>query len=160
MSTPSAASSPAHTASPFPYPFDKLQPRFIVTVADQAGLFEVLAEADNGQWLLRSLNGDNLPLVTVEGQHVRGFDLPIYHCFASRNRSEIVALVSGDDYDVTGDGVGDVAPLFQAVHAAGLAELCELALQAGFTVIELTNGYDAWEGEIDDLADECRTFIG
>jgi 2-keto-3-deoxy-6-phosphogluconate aldolase len=71
-----------------------------------------------------------------------------------------VALVSGDDYDVTGDGVGDVAPLFQAVHAAGLAELCELALQAGFTVIELTNGYDAWEGEIDDLADECRTFIG
>ena len=47
------------------------------------------------------------------------------------------ALVSGDDYDVTGDGVGDVAPLFQAVHAAGLAELCELALQAGFTVIEL-----------------------
>lgn len=155
--TPSA---PATSASPFPYPFDKLKPRFVVTVVDQAGLFEVLAEADEGQWMLRSLNGDNLPIMTVEGRHVRGFNLPIHHCFASPNRSEIVALVNGDEYDVTLDNdAEEPMELFQAVYAAELAQFCDLALAAGFTEIELLNGYDAWEGAISGLLAECQNFI-
>lgn len=158
--TPIDHSPTAVSASPFPYPFDKLQPGFIVTVVDQAGLFEILAEAGQGQWTLRALNDDKLRVVTVDGPDVRGLDLPIYHCFASRTRGEIVALVNGDEYDVTQDeDAEEAAELFQVAHATELAKFCGLAGAAGFTNIELTNGYDAWEGSIDELLGECRTFI-
>lgn len=150
---------PAGSTSPFPYPFDKLEPQFIVTVVDQTGLFEVLSETDQGQWLLRALNDDKLRIMTVVARDVRGFDLPIYHCFASRTRGEIVALVNGDEYEVTHDeDAEEAAELFQAAHATELAKFCDLAWAAGFTNIELTNGYDAWEGTIEELLGECRAF--
>lgn len=162
MTSPSDV-TPADAAptgsSPFPYPFDKLEPRFVVGVAGRQGLYEVLGEANDGHWILRNLNGEDVLISQVSAEDVRGFDLPIHHCFAARNRALIVALVSGEDYDVTlENGPGLSAPLFQAVHAADLISFAELSLAAGFTLIELTNGYDAWEGELSQLIASCTNF--
>lgn len=150
---------PPTTTSPFPYPFDQLEPRFIVGVVGRHGLHEVLGEANDGQWILRNLNGDGLPISQVHPEDVRSFDLPIIHCFAAaRDRGQIVVLVSGEDYDVTQENdVTVAAPHFQAVHSSELISFAELALSAGFTTIELTNGYAAWEGGISHLIADCNS---
>ncbi|MBX4158744.1 hypothetical protein K4A07_16610, partial [Lactiplantibacillus plantarum] len=88
------------------------------------------------------------------GDEVTDFTLPIYHCFAARDR-EIVALVSGPDFDVIREDSEFSAPLFQAVHSEDLIEFAQLALGAGFMTIDLTNGYMSWEGTIQGLIEEC-----
>lgn len=146
-------------AGPFPYPFDRLEPRYIVTVLQRAGLHEVLGQASDEEWIVRALNDPALPLVYVTPEAMRGFDLPIFQCYASRDRSVISILVNGDDYDVTREDVPEVEePLFQEVHPAGLMAFAELAVSAGFSLIELSNGYQAWQGRLDELIDRCRHY--
>lgn len=142
----------------FPFPFETLEPRFIVTIQGGSGLHEVLAVEREG-WLLRALNEKDLRLVHATDEEIRGFDLPLHHCFASRDRSLLVALVNGDAYDVTQEHTYDESlPLFQAVHARDLIVFAELAWAAGFRTIELTNGLDAWEGCINELIAQCETL--
>lgn len=136
---------------------NELMPGAIVTVAEQAGLYEVVSKGRRDDWVLRALNAERQPLVEVAPVAMRGLEVPIYHCFVALDPVEIVALVSGDDYDVTTENDPDVAaPLFQAVHALGLIEFSRVAMAAGFELIELTNGHDVWAGEIQQLIDMCQ----
>jgi hypothetical protein len=99
--------------SPYPYPFHKLEARYIVTVSNRHGLHEVLGQAPDGTWIVRSLNDPHLAVVYVAPEEACGFELPIFHCYASRDRRMIVVLVNGDDYDVTSEDVPEVEePLF------------------------------------------------
>jgi hypothetical protein len=41
------------------------------------------------------------------------------------------------------------------VYPHGLIAFAELAVSAGFSSIELTNGYHAWQGKLDELIDQC-----
>ena len=123
------------------------------------GLHEVLGKEADGRWMLRALNDHARPVVYAEPNEVVGFELPIFHCYASRNRSLIVMLVNGDEYDVTREDCPEVeGPLFQQSHPDGLIALVELAVSAGFSLVELTNGYHAWVGTPDDLIGQCRPF--
>lgn len=66
-------------------------------------------------------------------------------------------MVSGEQYDVTRNDDPDVAaPLFQVAHAKGLIEFMTLALDAGFTAIELSNGHEAYGVNLSDLIAECH----
>lgn len=147
----------AKSASPFPYPFDTLQAGFIVNVSQRQGLHEVLGQAPDKRWILRALNDRAWPLVHAAPDEIVGFELPIFACYASRNRSLIVALVDGDEYHVTREDVPEVEePLFQECHPEGLIAFIELAVEAGFSRFELTNGLHAWEGTPQDMIDQCR----
>ena len=140
----------------YPHPFDTPEAGYIVTLKNRHGLHEALGLGTDARWIFRALNADGQALIYAHPNEMTVFDLPIYHCFAARDRSEIVALVSGPDFDVTYNDPGVAAPLFQAVHSAGLIRFAELALEAGFSNIELTNGYRPWEGTIEELIDQCR----
>lgn len=145
---------------PSDYPFDDLEHGSIVLLAGRHGLCEVLESADGGQFIFRALNEDGLPLLKASPEDVRSFDLPIFYCFASRHSGEIVAVVSGEHYDVTRNNAPEVAaPLFQQAHAEALVEFMTLALGAGFSNIELANGHEAYEAEIVDLMAECQAFF-
>lgn len=139
-----------------PYPFTDLAPGSVVTLKERHGLYDALEEGSDGRWSFRALNIEGKPLVTAAVSEMTTFNLPIYYCFASRYPGEIVALVSGPDFDVTYADPAVASPLFQKVHAAELIEFCEVALAAGFGTIELTNGYVPWEGTIEELIEECR----
>lgn len=143
-------------ADDHPYPYTDLVSGCVVTLKERHGLYEALEEGSDGRWSFRALNVEGTPLVTAAVSEMAVFTLPIYYCFASRHPGEIVALVSGPDFDVTYNDPAVASPLFQKVHAAELIEFCELALAAGFDTIELGNGYVPWEGSIEDLIDECR----
>lgn len=136
-----------------------IQAQYIVSLPGRHGLHEALGEADDGRWIFRSLNVDGLPLVYAHPNEARLFDLPVSFAAAALDRSLIVVLVNGDDFDVTDDGVHEPAPLFQDVHASGLAHLAGLAMSAGFTEIEITNGYDATEQSIQELLDELSAAL-
>lgn len=154
---PADADGDASTGSPFPYPFNRLEARYIVTVSNRPGLHEVLEQAPDGKWIVRALNERDLKLVYVAPEELRGFELPIFHCYASRDRRLIVAFVNGDEYDVTREDVPEAEqPLFQEAHPLGLSAFAELAASAGFSSIELTNGYHAWQGKLDELIDQRR----
>ncbi len=140
----------------YPHPFDTPEPGYVVTIAGHDGLHEALEVGPDGRWIFRALNVRGLPLLYAEPDEMTVFDLPIYHCFAALDRSELVALVRGPDFDVTYNEPEVAAPLFQKVHAADLIQFAELALAAGFSNIELTNGYMPWEGTIEELIDQCR----
>ena len=141
------------------YPFDDLEPGCIVLLTDQPGLCESVEAAEGGQFIFRALNQEGLPLINSDPQDVRSFGLPIFYCMASRQRSQIVAVVRGEQYDVTRDNDPDVAaPLFQEVHAKALIDFMTLALDAGFAAIELSNGHEAYDVEITDLIAECYGY--
>ena len=143
-------------AADHPYPFTDLVSGSVVTLKERHGLYETLAEGSDGRWTFRALGIEGQPVVTAAVSEMTAFDLPIYYCLASRRPGEIVALVSGPDFDVTLNDPMVAAPLFQKVHSAQLIEFCELALAAGFTDIELSNGYEPWEGTIEELIQQCR----
>ena len=135
----------AHTANDprgrYPHPFDVPKLGYIVTLDGRDGLHEAIEPIADGRWIFRALSAEGPPLVQAFPHEMTVFDLPIYHCFASGDRSEIVALVSGHDFDVTYNDPAVAAPLFQKVHSAKLIEFCEMAMAAGFSTIELGNGY-------------------
>lgn len=125
----------------------------------RTGLYEALGSASYDRFILRGLNDEDQHLIEASLSEIRAFDLPIFHCLAARNRAEIVAVVSGEDYDVTRSNDPAVAaPLFQQVHAKQLLDFMALALDAGFSIIELTNGHEAYDAEIMDLVAECQTY--
>lgn len=159
MSAPMNADFNNPAASPFPYPFDTLEPGFIVNVAHRHGLHEVLGKATDGRWITRAISDQARPLVYSAPDEIVGFELPIYHCYASRNRSLIVMLVNGDEYDVTREDCPEAEePLFQERHPVGLITFMDHAVSAGFSRVQLTNGYHAWEGTPNDLIDQCQGF--
>lgn len=143
-------------ADDHPYPFTDLVSGSVVTLKERHGLYEALEEGSDGRWSFRALSIEGKPLVTAGVSEMTAFDLPIYYCLASRHPGEIVALVSGPDFDVSYNDPAVAAPLFQKVHSADLIKFCELALAAGFSTIELTNGYVPWEGSVEDLIEVCR----
>lgn len=156
---PNSESNTTVIPSPYPWPFDKLEARYIVTVPGRSGLFEALGPAFDERWILRALNEGSLPLVCVEASEVEGFPIPILHCYASCNRSVIVASVDGDEYDTSREDVPEVpGPLFQHVHASGVIAFADLARSAGFGMIELNNGYHAQRWTPEALIEECRSF--
>ncbi|WP_426051974.1 hypothetical protein [Brevundimonas sp. SL161] len=146
------------SAGRYAHPFDTPELGYIVTIAGYDGLHEALEPIADGRWIFRALNTEGPALVYAYPHEMTVFDLPIYHCFASRDRSEIVALVSGPDFDVTDNDPEVAAPLFQKVHSAELIEFCEMALAAGFSTIDLTNGYMPLEVTIEELIDQCRVL--
>lgn len=158
MSTSDNTPANDTTAAPgrYPHPFDTPELGYIVTLAGHDGLHEALQLEPDGRWAFRALNTYGEPLTYARPEEMTVFSLPIYHSFASRDRSEIVAMVSGVDFDVTYDEPEVALPLFQKVHGADLISFCLLALDAGFSNIELSNGYVPWEGTIEELIEECR----
>ena len=159
MTATETAANDDKSSGRYPHPFDTPDLGFIVTISGYDGLHEALEPID-GRWIFRALNTYGPPLVYAHPDEMTVFDLPIYTCFASRDRSEIVAMVSGVDFDVTYNDPDVASPLFQQVHGADLISFCLLALDAGFTNIELANGHVSWEGSISDLIDECREYSG
>lgn len=131
---------------------------YLVALTGRRGLHKVLEVRDDGRCAFRALNLEAKPLIYAYGDEVVDFSLPIYHCFVAQDRWEIVALVSGLDFDVTYNDPSVAAPLFQKVHAAEMVCFCEMALAAGFTRIDLGNGYDVWEGLIEEMIVECRNY--
>ena len=149
--------SPAHVpGAPYPIPFDTPEAGNIVMLNGREGLHQAVKERSDGRWTFRALNIDGKPLVTASAAEMITFDLPIYFCFASRHPGEIVALVSGPDFDVTYNPPEVAAPLFQKVYSGALIQFAELAKAAGFDTVELTNGYVPREGTIEELIEECR----
>lgn len=140
----------------YPHPFDTPEPGYIVTIAGYEGLHEALEQCPDGRWIFHDFSTAGQGLVYAHPDEMTVFDLPIYHSFASRDRSEIVAVVSGADFDVTYNDPEVAAPLFQKIHATELIEFCEMALVADFSTIQLTNGYVPWEGTVEELIEKCR----
>ena len=139
----------------YPATTNPLDVGYIVALIDRPGLYQVLKVHTDGPSVFRALNVEAKPLVYAYPDEVTDFTLPIYHCFAAPDGSEIVALVSGPEFDVIQDDSEFAAPLFQAVHSAAMIKFAELALGGGFTTIDLTNGYMSWEGTIQVLIDQC-----
>jgi hypothetical protein len=161
---PSRKTSPAFVPNapldPNTFPFDQLEPCYVVSLVDRHGLHEALAQTDDGAWIFRALNERGMPLVTAPVVDVRSFELPIFFCFATRNRQALACVVSGENFDIATDNPPEVAfPLFQAVHAVELIRFARLALAAGFSVIDLSNGHDSWEGDINDLISGCEALV-
>ncbi len=149
---PSGARLSSHR---YPAETNPLDVGYLVALTDRPGLHEVLEVNADGRCVFRALNVEAKPLIYAYGDQVTDFGLPIYHSFAAPDRSEIVVLVSGPDFDVVPVDSEFAGRLFQGVHSADLIEFAKLALGAGFTVIDLTNGYMSWEGTIQDLIELC-----
>lgn len=149
------ASGERFSSNRYPAETNPLDVGYLVALTDHSGIHEVLEVNADGRCVFRALNVAAKPLVYAYGDQVTDFALPIYHSFAAPDRSEIVVLVRGPDFDVVQDDSEFAGPLFQSVHSAELIEFAGLALRAGFTTIDLTNGYMSWEGAIRELIEQC-----